>query len=70
MTGAIRGGEREVERPAEKKQAPCREPDAGLNPGTPGSCPGPKGRHQITEPPGNPSTEIVDQMNSVLRLQK
>ena len=22
------------------KQAPCREPDVGLNPGTPGSCPG------------------------------
>ena len=25
-----------------KKQAPCREPDVGLDPGTPGSCPGPK----------------------------
>ncbi|XP_048961208.1 uncharacterized protein LOC125754232 [Canis lupus dingo] len=25
-----------------KKQAPCREPNAGLDPGTPGSCPGPK----------------------------
>ena len=24
------------------KQAPCREPDAGLDPGTPGSCPGSK----------------------------
>ena len=23
-----------------QKQAPCREPDVGLNPGTPGSCPG------------------------------
>ena len=23
-------------------QAPCREPDAGLDPGTPGSHPGPK----------------------------
>ena len=22
-----------------EKQAPCREPDTGLNPGTPGSCP-------------------------------
>ena len=25
-----------------EKQAPCREPDVGLDPGTPGSCPGPK----------------------------
>ena len=26
-----------------EKQAPCREPDAGLDPGTPGSHPRPKG---------------------------
>ena len=25
-----------------EKQAPCREPDAGLDPGTPGSHSGPK----------------------------
>ena len=25
-----------------EKQAPCREPDVGLDPGTPGSRPGPK----------------------------
>ena len=25
-----------------EKQAPCREPDVGLDPGSPGSCPGPK----------------------------
>ena len=25
-----------------EKQAPCREPDVGLNLGSPGSCPGPK----------------------------
>ena len=32
---------REAETQAEGKQAPCsREPDAGLNPGTPGSRPG------------------------------
>ena len=23
-----------------EKQAPCREPDMGLEPGSPGSCPG------------------------------
>ena len=25
-----------------EKQAPCREPDVGFDPGTPGSCPEPK----------------------------
>ena len=25
-----------------EKQAPCREPDVGLDPGSPGSCSGPK----------------------------
>ena len=43
--------EREREREAEtqrqrlrqrEKQAPCREPDMGLDPGSPGSRPGPK----------------------------
>ena len=39
--------EREREREAEtqeerEKQVPCQEPDAGLDPGTPGSRPGPK----------------------------
>ena len=30
---------RDMER---EKQTPCREPDVGLHPGTPGSHPGPK----------------------------
>ena len=30
-------GQRHRER---EKQAPCREPDMGLDPGSPGSCPG------------------------------
>ena len=34
-TGRERGRERE-------KQAPCREPDVRFDPGSPGSCPGPK----------------------------
>ena len=43
----MRDTERETDRERERqrnrqreKQAPCRKPDAGLNPGTPGSCPG------------------------------
>ena len=34
--------EREAETQAEGKQAPCKEPDAGLDPKTPGSHPGPR----------------------------
>ena len=37
--------ERQTHRQKEK-QAPCREPYVGLNPGTPGSRPGPLGRRQ------------------------
>ena len=36
MTGRERERQRHRQR---EKQALCREPDAGLNPGTPGSCP-------------------------------
>ena len=39
----MRDRERERVRQGHKqreKQAPCREPDMGLNPGTPGLCPG------------------------------
>ena len=35
-----------------EKLAPCREPDAGLNPGTPGSCPGPKAGAKPLSHPG------------------
>ena len=45
----MRDTERERERERERqrhrqreKQAPCWEPDVGLDPGTPGSQPGPK----------------------------
>ena len=42
--------ERERERQWEK-QAPCREPDVGLDPRTPGSGPGPKaGAEQLSHP--------------------
>ena len=34
--------EREAKTRQREKQAPCREPDTGLDPGTPGSRPGPK----------------------------
>ena len=43
-----RGGQRE-------KQTPCREPDAGLDPETLGSHPGPKAGSQLLSHPGIPS---------------
>ena len=38
-----------------EKQAPRREPDVGLDPGTPGSCPGLKADAQPLCHPGVPS---------------
>ena len=38
-----------------KKQAPCRKPDVGLDPRTPGSCPEPKADAQPLSHPGIPS---------------
>ena len=37
-----------------EKQAPWREPDVGLDPGTPGSCPGPKAGTNLLSHPGIP----------------
>ena len=37
-----------------EKQAPCREPDMGLNPRSPGSCPGPKAGAKPLRHPGIP----------------
>ena len=51
----MRETHREAETQAEKeKQAPCREPDVGLNPRTPGSYPGPKADAQPLSHPGIP----------------
>ena len=36
----MRDTEREAEHRQREKQAPCREPDLGLDPGSPGSNPG------------------------------
>ena len=37
------------------KQAPCRKPNAGLDPGTPGSYPRPKAGAKPLSHPGIPS---------------
>ena len=43
-----------------EKQAPCREPDAGLDPGTPGSRPGPKAGAELLSHPGIPLNWLSD----------
>ena len=41
-----------------EKQDPHREPDVGLDPGTPGSCPGPKASTQPLSHPGVPMSGL------------
>ena len=45
-----------------EKQAPCREPDVGLDPRTPGSHPGPKADAQPLSQPGSPMADILKGM--------
>ena len=54
--------ERERERHRHRrreKQTPCREPDVGLDPGTPGSRPGPKAGAKPLSHPGIPGVKIL-----------
>ena len=51
----IHESHRERQRHRQKeKEAPCREPDVGLDLGTPGSCPKPKADIQLLIHPGIP----------------
>ena len=55
MRDPDRERERERQRHRQrKKQAPCREPDVGLNPGSSGSGPGLKADAQSRSHPGVP----------------
>ena len=54
----MRDTEKERQRHRQReKQALCREPDVGLDPRSPGSCPGPKAA-LTAEPPGLPTIPI------------
>ena len=58
----MRDKERERERQRHRqreKQAPCREPDVGLNPGTPRSRPGPKAGAKPLSHPGIPRLWVL-----------
>ena len=51
----MRDTHREKQRHRQReKQAPCREPDVGLDPASPGSCPGPKAGAKLLSHPGSP----------------
>ena len=41
-----------------EKQVPCRQPDMGLDPRIPGSCPGPQAGAKPLSHPGIPETLI------------
>ena len=43
---------------AEEEAGSCREPDAGLDPGTPGSHPGPKAGAKPLSHPGTPPIDF------------
>ena len=56
----MRDTHRERERHRQReKQDPCREPDVGLNPRTPGSCPESKANTQPLSHPGFPKQNIL-----------
>ena len=56
--------ERERQRHRQReKQAPCREPDVGLDSRTPGSRPEPKADAQPLSHPGAPLPEIFDRIH-------
>ena len=59
MRNAESEGERERQRHRQKKQAPRREPDVGLDPRTPGSHLEPKADTQPLSYPGVPRTPIL-----------
>ena len=64
----MRDTEREGQRHRQReKQAPCRDPDVGLDPGTPGSCPEPKAGTKLLSHPGIPSAPFFTDIGTSLR---
>ena len=51
MRDTVRERQRHRQR---EKHAACREPDVGLDPGTPRLCPGPKAGAKLLSHPGIP----------------
>ena len=62
----MRDTEREREKQRHRwgeKQSPCREPDVGLDPGTPGSGLGPKAGAKPLSHPGIPAVVFKEEDN-------
>ena len=51
-----------------EKQAPYQEPDAGLDPGFPGSRPGPKAGAKPLSHPGIPSLEVSNKVKHTYHM--
>ena len=65
----MRDTQRERQRHRQReKQAPCREPDVGLDPRTPGSCPELKADTQPLSHPGIPRITFVPKFYSLIFL--
>ena len=67
----MRDTERGTHRQREK-QAPCREPDTGLDPWSPGSRPGPKAGAKLLSHPGIPdfSFNLISELTLISLFQK
>ena len=65
---SVRARERQRHRQREKR-APCREPDVGLDPRIPGSCPGLKaGATPLSHPGIPPTLESLCLISDALRI--
>ena len=62
--------EREAETQAEGEAGSMhREPDVGFDPGSPGSCPGPKAGAKMLRHPGIPAPQNIKQLPCHLAIQ-
>ena len=67
----MRGTERARQRHRQReKQAPCEEPDVGLDPRTPGSRPEPNADAQTLSHPGAPQICLFKARDNFLRSKK
>ena len=53
-----------------EKQAPCRDPNVGFDPGSPGSCPGPKAGAKPLRHPGIPRVPALTFSNEMDKVTK
>ena len=68
MIDIEREREREAETGRREKQAPCREPEVGPYPGTPGSRPGPKAGAKPLSHPGIPRLDLLIHIPCAIRI--